>query len=67
VGRRCSISRTQFRNFYISSVIVSSKTKGDKINTCSGEVLMNTGGPFRQFMKMGTSLFKKAGYMAPVT
>jgi hypothetical protein len=34
--------------------------------TCSGDVLMKTGGPFRQLMKIGTSLFKNAGYIGPV-
>jgi hypothetical protein len=33
--------------------------------TCSGDVLMNTGGPFRQLMKIGTSFFKNAGYIGP--
>lgn len=29
--------------------------------TCSGEVLMNTVGPFRQLRKMGTSFLRNAG------
>ena len=33
--------------------------------TCSGDVLMKTGGPFRQLMKIGTSFFKNAGYIGP--
>lgn len=33
--------------------------------TCSRDVLMNTGGPLRQLMKMGMSLAKKAGYAEP--
>jgi hypothetical protein len=35
--------------------------------TCSGDVLIKTGGPFKQLMKIGTSFFKNAGYMGPVT
>jgi hypothetical protein len=34
--------------------------------TCSGDVLVNTGGPFRQLMKIGMSFFKKPVYIAPV-
>jgi hypothetical protein len=33
--------------------------------TCSADVLINTGGPLRQLMKIGMSFFKKAGYMGP--
>lgn len=29
--------------------------------TCSDDVLTNTGGPFKQLMKMGMSFFRKTG------
>lgn len=34
--------------------------------TCSKLVLINTGGPFKQFIKIGMSFLKNAGYMGPV-
>lgn len=34
-------------------------------STCSADVLIKTGGPFKQDTNIGTSFFKKAGYMGP--
>jgi hypothetical protein len=53
----------QNRSFY-NAVSISPEVITDGY-TCSRDVLMNTGGPFRILMKMGMSLPKKAGYAAP--
>jgi hypothetical protein len=49
-------------NSVISAAFVRSRyiTRPNDL-TCSADVLMKTGGPFRQLINMGTSFFKKAG------
>lgn len=37
------------------------------VRTCSVDVLTNTGGPFKQLMKMGMMRLRNAGYMCPET
>lgn len=57
-GRNIEVSKFQYKQSAIHFVGVTP--------TCSKEVLMNTGGPFKQVIKIGMSFLRNAGYMGPV-
>jgi hypothetical protein len=49
---------------FLATVSTPPKPRNGNL-TCSADVLTKTGGPFKQFMNIGMSFFKKAGYMGP--